>query len=247
MKEKIYTIPVNEAFDADCECPFCVLAKKTDNDVLEYVLGPSYMEEDIREETDKVGFCKEHYYKMFYARNRLGVSLMLSTHIKKMNKKIESLLKEESQLRGKSGLFARKSESPFAEFTKELSHSCYACQRIEGRMNSYFDTFFHLWKTEEEFRNKVKNCKGFCLEHLSRIICDGRKKLSSNRFSELMEVITKIETENLSRIDSELDWFIKKFDYRFKDEPWGNSKDAPERAILKIASASMDDITQNSR
>ena len=25
MKEKIYTIPVNDAFDKDCECPLCAM------------------------------------------------------------------------------------------------------------------------------------------------------------------------------------------------------------------------------
>ena len=32
-----------------------------------------------------------------------------------------------------------------------------------------------------------------------------------------------------------VDWFIKKFDYRFQDEPWKDSKDAVERAILKLS------------
>ena len=27
MKEKIYEIPVNEAFEQDCECPICILEK----------------------------------------------------------------------------------------------------------------------------------------------------------------------------------------------------------------------------
>lgn len=243
MKEKIYTIPVNDAFDADCECPFCYLAKKTDNDVLDYVLGPSYMEEDIREETDKVGFCKYHYDKMFHAQNRLGVALMVSTHLKKLNQKLAAALKAEASHKGKSGLFSSKSpkSSPLAEFTETLGDSCYACQRIESRMNSYFDTFFYLWKSEPEFREKVKTSKGFCLEHLSRIVTDARKKLGENKFTELLETLSSIELENFTRIDGELDWFIRKFDYRFQNEPWKNSKDSLERAILKISSASMED------
>lgn len=95
MKEKIYTIPVNEAFEKKSECAFCELTKKLDHDILEYVLGPSYMEEDIREETDKHGFCKYHYDKMFHAQNRLGVALMVSTHLKKINKDLDNILKSE--------------------------------------------------------------------------------------------------------------------------------------------------------
>ena len=29
----------------------------------------------------------------------------------------------------------------------------------------------------------------------------------------------------------DVSWFCKKFDYRYNDEPWYNSKDAVERAI----------------
>ena len=28
MKEKIYTIPINEAFDQDCQCPLCLIEKR---------------------------------------------------------------------------------------------------------------------------------------------------------------------------------------------------------------------------
>ena len=28
MAEKLYTIPVNDAFDADCECPVCEMYMK---------------------------------------------------------------------------------------------------------------------------------------------------------------------------------------------------------------------------
>ena len=39
MKEQIYTIPVNEAFDTPCECPLCVLEKRLEDEAVEYALG----------------------------------------------------------------------------------------------------------------------------------------------------------------------------------------------------------------
>ena len=32
MKEKIYTIPVNDAFSSDCECPICSMYKALEDD-----------------------------------------------------------------------------------------------------------------------------------------------------------------------------------------------------------------------
>ena len=35
----------------------------------------------------------------------------------------------------------------------------------------------------------------------------------------------------LETLNNDVSWFVKKFDYRYEAEPWGNAKDAPERAI----------------
>ena len=41
---------------------------------------------------------------------------------------------------------------------------------------------------------------------------------------------------NLNRIIEDVDWFQKKFDYRFKDADWKDSKDAVQRAMQKAGS-----------
>ena len=54
MKEKLYTIPLNDAMNAGDECPFCFIERNVEQDLLDFVLGSgsSYMESDIREQTD---------------------------------------------------------------------------------------------------------------------------------------------------------------------------------------------------
>ncbi len=42
--------------------------------------------------------------------------------------------------------------------------------------------------------------------------------------------------ENMKRVHEDLSWFIDKFDYRFKDEPWKNAKDALPRTMTKLNS-----------
>ncbi len=242
MKEKIYTIPLNEAFDDPGECPFCRLFAKLERDILDYILGPSYMEEDIREETNKYGFCNHHYDKMFHGGNHLGVALMVSTHLKKINKDLNRILSKELAAKKKRGLFKKhEASSPLAEYTENLSDSCYACMRMDGRMKNYIDTFFYMWRKEPAFRDKVLSCNGFCLEHFSKIIGEAQKRMSQKDFSEFIKAVIPLQGKNLARIAEELDWFIQKFDYRFQNESWKNSKDAPERAILKISSLQIED------
>ena len=82
MKEKLYTIPLMDAFKAEDECPFCFVERQLEQHAMDFVLGAgaSYMEDDVRAETDKMGFCRTHYKKMYDYGNRLGAGLILKTH-----------------------------------------------------------------------------------------------------------------------------------------------------------------------
>lgn len=40
--------------------------------------------------------------------------------------------------------------------------------------------------------------------------------------------------KSLARQKEEIDNFCRKYDYRNRDIPWGNSKDAPERVINRL-------------
>ena len=50
MKEKLYTIPLNDAMNAGDECPFCFIERNVEQDLLDFTLGSgsSYMESDVR-------------------------------------------------------------------------------------------------------------------------------------------------------------------------------------------------------
>ena len=70
MKEELYTIPVNDAFAADCECPLCAMRKELEQNAIEYTMGPSYMEDDNRALTDEQGFCMVHIKTLYEQNNR---------------------------------------------------------------------------------------------------------------------------------------------------------------------------------
>ena len=86
MKETLYTIPLTDAFLANDECPFCYVSRNIEQDLLDLVLGSgsSYMESDMRDKTDKAGFCRAHFQKMFDYGNTLGNAWILKTHFVRM-------------------------------------------------------------------------------------------------------------------------------------------------------------------
>lgn len=98
MKEQLYTIPLMDAFREKDECPFCFIHRSLEQHAIDFTLGSgaSYMEDDIRFQTDKAGFCKDHYQKMFLYGNRLGSALILETHLKKLTKDLKEQMEHYS-------------------------------------------------------------------------------------------------------------------------------------------------------
>ena len=238
MKEKLYTIPVNDAFAKDCECPLCAMYKELENDAIEYTMGPSYMEDDIREETDKIGFCKKHVPLLYKNQNRLGLALMLKTHMDKTVADIENLA---NGYKVKNSLLKKTiTDNPVGEYITALNKSCFVCDRVNNTFERYVHTIIYLYKTDNSFKETFKNCKGFCTEHFENMYTMALTELSGAVRDEFINDIKNLYVNNMKRVIEDLDWFINKFDYRYANEPWKNSKDALIRTIQKNNSTEVD-------
>ena len=101
-----------------------------------------------------------------------------------------------------------------------------------------------LWKRDAEFREIVKNCKGFCFQHFIQLYELSGQHLKGDMLLEFRQLISSLQTENLKRVEDDLEWFTLKFDYRYKEQPWKNAKDALARSILKINSQWADKSTK---
>lgn len=221
MEEKIYTIPVNEAFESDDGCPFCRLFKKLEDDELELILGASMMEPDVRQQTNKKGFCLKHSDRMFNMKNRLGMALMLESHFSSIRKSVEI----------KPSLFVKDCGADTAKHIDELNRSCYVCERVDGKISKMFDTAVLLWERDAEFRKKTANQKYFCLKHYSEFIKTASIRMNKKVYQEFLKSVNEVEMTYFDKLSADISWFCKKFDYRYDSEPWGDSKDAVERAI----------------
>lgn len=231
MKEQLYTIPVTDAFNMDSECPLCAMRKQLETNAIEYTMGPSYMEDDNRAMTDKLGFCSNHIRALYLEKNRLGLALMLKTHTDKTIKDMKEIAKASAG--GSNKLFKKATTSPMGEYVKNLESTCFICDRIENTFNRYIDTIFHLWKKDEAFKATFKKSKGFCTYHYGVLYDTGYTMLNKEQYETFIDILNDLYFTNMDRVNADISWFIDKFDYRYKDEPWKNSKDALPRGIIK--------------
>lgn len=226
--EQIYTIPVNEAFDASaadrkCGCPICALYRRLEENELDLILGASMMEPDVRIQTNKEGFCRTHYDMMFVRKNRLGMALTLESHLKELADDLTP-----------AGLLGSLVGNPVAKplkRVKALEGSCYVCRRIDFHFQHMAETVVLLYDTDEDFRKKFLAQPYFCLPHYRLLLEKADVRLSKKKLAEFTAEIGTVVRNYLAELTEDISWFCKKFDYRYDAEPWKNSKDSVERAI----------------
>jgi hypothetical protein len=250
MKERIYTIPINEAFDQDTECPLCICERKLESDALDYTLGPAMMEPDSRIATNRMGFCSTHFAKLYnLQQNRLPLALIIDTHmaeqirdIEEIYKKYGDALKKESEikpldsvlsvLKGKN--VSGKAIAGLLEKLENLESTCAVCDKLKSNMERLVENTLYLYNKESDFREKFNGSKGFCLKHLKMLAAESQNQLPASRRAEFLNHMLQVEIENLERVHDDVGYFIKMFDYRNRDADWKNSRDAVPRSIEKL-------------
>ena len=227
MLETIYTIPVNEAFDACAAdhaagCPFCRLRDKLEDDALELILGAAMMEPDVRIRTNELGFCRRHLEEMTHRKNRLGLALMLESHLAE--------LRDDLTEKGVAALVGAKGKKS-CDRVARLEQSCYICDRVGESLAHMLDNAAAMWESDRDFRAKLKAQSYFCLPHFRAFAEAGRANISKKAFPDFWSDLQKVTLDYFDELRDDVSWFAKKFDYRYDAEPWGNAKDAIERTI----------------
>lgn len=238
MKEKLYTIPLNDAVNAKDECPFCYIERKIEQDMMDFVLGSgsSYMESDVREQTDKAGFCRMHFKKMYDYGNTLGNAWIMKTHMRATIAEMKKAMKEHAS--GKSaGLFKKKGDGSVNSVTAWVNareNSCFICKQFTDHYDRYMDTFFELYRKDEAFKSKINESKGFCLPHFGDLCEAAESRLKDKEQEQFFATTFALMEANMERLFEDDAWLIEKFDYRNKDADWKNSKEALQNCMQKL-------------
>jgi hypothetical protein len=239
--ETIYTIPVNDAYNAESECPLCMLRQRAEDNELDYYLGPSLMEPDTRKVTNKTGFCPDHMAKLNKrVTNRLGLALVIHTHLLDYDKDITEELLEAAP--AKAGLIRGRS-SDYKAVLKDLADridkrtaTCPVCDKMNKTIERYNEVIMHMFSHDPSFKQKFMNTKSHCLPHTAALLRTAAAKLSQNDASEFVTALAEGNNAYFKELEKDVEWFTQKFDYRNKDKSWGNSKNAIQRSMRFLSS-----------
>jgi len=220
MKYKLETIPVWDAFDADSECPFCLLERKAEEGYLKYYLGNSVMAPETRITVNALGFCRNHWSALGRIQGeRHALSLLAHTRYTEAASRTETILK-------KLGQYDKKRlESALGEIEAQVS-GCVICERLEETMKRYYFTAVHLWKNDDQgFRRRYLESRGVCLKHLGRLVaiasetlCSGLKNLGGKTredWKNWIQATLAMERNSFRRIEAELFDYTRSFDPQY--------------------------------
>lgn len=240
MKEKIYTIPVHDAYNAGQACPLCTLERTLTEELLTYFLGPALMEPEVRVNTNARGFCRQHWRELYNREeNRLGLGLIMHTHMIDLVDDFDKGLTH-SIPAGNAKLFSGRQKDYKERLTSLAEHidnrvkHCAVCDKLDHTMERYLDVIFYEYFAEPEFRKQFDAGHGYCLPHLADLLRGVTRYLNQNQAADFMAHLARQQTAGLQALRDDVEWFTLKFDYRNADKDWKNSKDALPRTIRKL-------------
>lgn len=222
MREDITSIPVSEVFEPKDGCPICRMRDMLEKRMAEYITGAAMMEPDVRIETNRLGFCFDHYRLILKQRNRLGVALMLESHLAEM----ENEVFKGAPILGKSGRKQAKSAASRTE-------TCFLCEKVDWAMVRMLATVCRQWENEEEFRKLFSEQPTLCLPHFTALVSAAEKTMSKKYVPDFAKAASALSRKTLTELHADVAHFCKMFDYRSSSEgaDWGNSRDSLERAV----------------
>lgn len=182
------------------------------------------MEPDIRIKTNEQGFCGPHFGMMLGKKRMLGMGLILESHLAEVKKR----------LKGPTVLGNKRQAA--INSLGELERDCYVCNRINRNLTAMISTAVYLWESDIDFPKKFAKAPYFCLPHYRAMIDYASKKMPKKIFADFYDAAYEIEERYIDSLSGDVSWFCKKFDYRYDEEPWYNSKDSVPRAVKFLSS-----------
>ena len=223
MREDICSIPIHDVFEPRDGCPICRMRDMLEDRIATYITGAARMEPDVRIETNRLGFCKDHFDLVLSRGSRLSVALILESHLKEVEEKL---------------VFPKGDRLPAKKVLADLDraeHSCFMCENIETNIRHLLETVTHLWQKEEDFRTLYAQQPYVCLPHY-RILLSAAEKMNKKTYQPFVQETRRLAGNYLRELEKDVTHFCRMFDYRNKDSDWGNSKDSIERSIQYLTS-----------
>lgn len=203
------------------ECPICQsVAKHLERFYFWFIIESYYNPPMMSHLKKAYGFCKEHTWNLIEAGSPYITAVMYEYLTHNIKLEFERLLDEISQGRkSPQSLWRRGGVKNFPKLKERLARraACPACATLDENTRRAMENFLGALN-DEEMRNLYPKSNGLCVQHLIQVL----------EISNEPEAIFLLEThvERTQRLNEELHELLRKYDYRYKDEPKGREQNS---------------------
>lgn len=214
-------------------CPVCRVEQAAAERYINSLFYESVNDIQVRERLRaSMGFCREHARLALEKNlgNALGFAIIYQDVINNTLNQMDDNLAPPNTRRW-STLLKRIPEQVSKTVQKVLyaltpQKHCIACQQRDRTLHTIISSLMENLH-EPEMIEALQSSDGLCIPHL-------KKAFESVADSDECDLLLSIHREKLEGLRRELTEFIRKNDYRFKDEAMGVEGDSWRRAIAKV-------------
>ena len=190
-------------------CPVCTLVQRAGARYIEGTFNESMLDPGIRQKlAESMGFCYEHTWQ--------SIDLKLSDAL-------GHAILYQDVVRHVLSTIAENEKNPGQQLTSVLDQvkGCPACRIEEETLERIVDSLVAALR-DQDFVSEFQQSTGFCFPHLKRLL----PKLDQKQQTAVLDH----QRARMESLKAELAEFIRKCDYRFRNEVIGNEGDSYKRA-----------------
>ena len=220
---------------AACEqpgCPVCRLVNQAVERYLDNLFYENVNDGELRAQLrGSLGFCHEHAWLALKPGigDALGIAIIyhdVLTNILRKFPQAEAASQNQGWLSSLLGQMPRQ----FSDQVKEIANAmtpnqpCPACEKRDQATELYLSELLKGLKNEQ-LLSALNSSEGICLPHLRQAFKEHAQD------GEAISALFAISQKKLAALDKELSEIIRKSDYRFRDEGFGEEGNAWRRVI----------------
>ena len=224
---------LDEMLDALAQpgCAFCRLLDGIADRLVDAILFESVNDVKVREELNAArGLCRRHGPLLVRTGRSLGTAITMQGVIKVLLRQLDSgEVGSGSRLRALLG-GAGVGRAPAAGLAAALNPQtpCPVCVQEATFAAHYTETLLRQTRPGSPLLAAYEASDGLCLPHF-------RDVLATPTSGPAPGLLVAAQRAIWSRLNDELEEFLRKSDYRFQKEPFGAERDSWQRAISAVS------------
>ncbi len=241
---------VHDAYAAGGECPLCWLRDHAERTYMQSFRGNRVMEPSVRRKTNETGFCPEHYRGLYAGEGKLGLALVVHTHLQRKLPELRAALEASvaataagrgagSRRGGKGGSDAASRLDEVQKVLSRLRDRCFICDMLDADLERYAFTILYLWQKDGEFPALLRASRGFCLSHFVLILARARETLRGDALGRWLGEVVPLMTGSLERLEKDLFAFTQLHQGMNRSLGTDEERSALARTLQKLAGSLM--------